>query len=179
MINIKPAINSVFKSNALDFEDNTFVGLHHDSLRPDSKWHCVPVLYGNNLYLLNKVRFSRDNNGIPAYNTYNLLNENRQYRIVGCSDIEHQAPEMQLLHDIYCGNEVRLMVNGLPFVCLNGSWFFDFSPNGMRPLCPVFFYHEGWYVAYSYSDYDNCKVWRCTLDHRIASNTLATLECVL
>lgn len=33
MINIKPAIDGIFRSNALDFEDNTFVGLQHDNLR--------------------------------------------------------------------------------------------------------------------------------------------------
>lgn len=178
MINIKPAINSVFRSNALDFEDNTFVGLHHDSLRPDSKWHCVPVLYENNLYLLNKARFSKTSDGMPAYNTYNLNNEQRQYRIEGYNDMEHQAPEMQLLYDLYCGNEVRLLTYSLPIVCRNGSWFAE-DLAGLMPICPVFFYYEGWYMAYSYSDYDNCKVWGCTLDYRATRNTLATLEGVL
>ena len=179
MINIKPVTNGILRSNALDFEDNTFVGLRHDSLRSDSKWYCVPVLYGNNLYLLNKVRFDRDDNDMPIYNTYNLNNEQRQYRIEGYNDMEHQAPEMQLLYNIYCGNEARLLTYSLPIVCQNGSWLAEDYLARLIPFCPVFFYYEGWYMAYSYSEYEDCKVHELTVDYRAASNTLATLECVL
>ena len=179
MINIKPVTNGILRSNALDFEDNTFVGLRHDSLRPDSKWYCVPVLYGNNLYLLNKVRFDRDDNDMPIYNTYNLNNEQRQYRIEGYNDMEHQAPEMQQLYDIYCGNEVRLLTDDMPIVYQNGSWFYEHDMIGLIPFRPVFFYYEGWYMAYSYSDYDNCKVYEFTVDYSGVSNTLSTLEGVL
>lgn len=179
MINIKPAIDEIFRSNALDFEDNTFVGLQHDNLRPDRKWYCVPVLYENNLYLLNKARFSKTSDGMPAYNTYNLINENRQYRIVDCSDMEHQAPQIQLLVDLYYGNEVRLLTDDLPIICRHGLWFAEHDWIGLIPFYPVFFYYEGWYMANSYSDYDDCKVWGCTLDYRATRNTLATLEGIL
>lgn len=179
MINIKPAINGVFRSNALDFEDNTFIGFQHDSLRPDRKWYCVPVLYGNNLYLLNKARFSRTCDGIPAYNTYNIINERRQYRIEACPDMEHQASQIQLLIDLYYGNEVRLLTDNLSIICQNGLWFAEYDLAGLTPFCPVFFYYEGWYMAYSYSLYEDCKVHKFTVDYRGVSSTLSTLEGVL
>ena len=174
MINIKPVTNRVLKTNALDFEGDTFVGL-----KPGGKWYCVPMLYRNNLYLLNKVRFDMDDDDLPIYETYNLISDSRKYCIEGRPDIEHQPPELQLLCDLYYGNEVRLLTDDLPIVCQNGSWFAEDDLAGLIPFNPVFFYYEGWYMAHSYSDFDNCKVWRCTLDYRPIRNTLATLECIL
>ena len=174
MINIKPATNRNLKTTTLDFKYNTFVGL-----RSDGKWHCVPTLYENNLYLLSEVRFDRDNNGPPVYNAYDSLTANGHYLIEDCPDIEHQTPEMQLLIDLYYGNVVRLLTDDWPIVCQNSSWFAEDDLGGLIPCCPVFFYYEGWYMAYSYSEYEDCKVYSFTVDYKGVSSTLSTLEGVL
>ena len=173
MINIKPVTNIREKTTTLDFKDGTFVGS-----KPDGRWYCVPTLYANNLYLLNEVRFDRDGDGLPIYNAYNLLNANRQYRIEDCHDMEHQTPEIQLLHDIYNGKEMRLLTDDLSIICQNGSWFAEDYLAGLIPFCPVLFYYEGWYMAYSYSEYEDCKVHEFTVDYMTA-NALSTLEGVL
>lgn len=175
MINIKPVTNRGGKTTTLDFEDGTFVGS-----RSDGKWYCIPTLYANNLYLLNEARFDRDGDGPPVYNaSYKLLSATRQYLIEECPDMEHQAPEMQLLHDIYNSHEMRLLTDGLPIVCQNGLWLIEDYLGGLIPFCPVFFYYEGWYMAYSYSEYEDCKVHEFTVDYRGVSSKLSTLEGVL